>query len=384
VDFTFSDEQEALRAAVRGFADKVVAPLSRTIDREGRIPPEILTSLAEMGILSMGLGGADDTGGASSVDFGIAVEELSRADFAVGQMPVMAGLCAHAMAQASPPVRDVFLPALLEGRTLVGFALTEPDAGSDAMAIRCRATHTASGYRLEGEKTSISNIGHASAVIVMAKVADAPGGGVTAFLVPLDRPGVSVSLLDDLGCRGLSRGSLTLDGVEVAADDRIGGEGGGFRLVMNVFDLTRTLIALAAVATAGASLDDAADYARDRRTFGVPIAAHQGVSFTLAEHATKLEAARWLCYRALWLRDAGLPHTTEAAMCKWWGVTTAIDAIHASMLVHGHSGYTTDLPHEQRLRDVIGMEWGDGTAQIQKLVIARALIGRDATDPRPT
>ena len=169
----------------------------------------------------------------------------------------------------------------------------------------------------------------------------------------------------------------------VGEQARIGAEGSGFRLVMNIFDLTRTLIALAAVATATASVRDAAAYARDRHAFGVPIAAHQGVSLPLAEHLTKLEAARWLCYRALWLRDAGLPHTTEAAMCKWWAVTTAVDAIHTAMLVHGHAGYTSDLPHEQRLRDVIGMEWGDGTAQIQKLVIARALIGRDAVDARP-
>ena len=151
---------------------------------------------------------------------------------------------------------------------------------------------------------------------------------------------------------------------------------------MNIFDLTRTLIGLAAVATAVQSVREAAAYTREREAFGAPIAANQGVSFPLAEHLTHLEAARWLCYRALWLRDAGLPHTTEAAMCKWWCVVVSLEAIHTAMLLHGHSGYTSDLPHGQRFRDVMGMEWGDGTAQIQKLVIARALIGRDAIDAR--
>jgi cyclohexanecarboxyl-CoA dehydrogenase len=291
----------------------------------------------------------------------------------------MGGLVARAISQATPVVRDAVLPALLEGRTLVGFALTEPEAGSDASQLRCRAVATTDGYRLTGEKTSISNIGRASACIVLAQL---ESSGVTAFYVPLDLPGASSGLFDDLGCRGIARGWLALTDVEVPEAFRIGGVGDGFRLVMNIFDLTRTLIGLAAVASATQSIHDAASYSRERRAFGVPIAAHQGVSLPLAEHLTLLEAARWLCYRALWLRDAGLPHTTEAAMCKWWCVTTAREAIHTAMLVHGHSGYTSDLPHAQRLRDVIGMEWGDGTAQIQKLVIARSLIGRDALDAK--
>jgi cyclohexanecarboxyl-CoA dehydrogenase len=379
MDFTFTPEQAELRAVVRRFARDVVAPVSRQIDHDQHIPGQVLKGLADMGILAMGL--PEEHGGvnASSVDLGVVVEELARGDFVVGNMPIMGGLVAHAIAKASPAVRDAALPALLEGRELVSFALTEPDAGSDAANLRCRAVRTENGYRLEGEKTSISNLGHSTACIVLAKLA---GSGVTAFYVPLDRPGATVSLFDDVGCRGLSRGSLALQAVEIPEENRIGDEGGGFKLVMHIFDLTRTLIGLAAVSTAIASIHNAAEYTRDRLSFGVPIAAHQGVSLPLAEHLTRLEAAKWLCYRALWLRDAGQPHTTEAAMCKWWCVVTAIDAIHAAMLVHGHSGYTRDLPHEQRLRDVIGMEWGDGTAQIQKLVIARALIGRDAVEAR--
>jgi cyclohexanecarboxyl-CoA dehydrogenase len=371
VDFDFSTEQDALREAVQRFAQREVAPASRSIDRDGCIPARLLAGLADLGLLAMGLPAELGGTAASSVDFGVAVEELSRADFTMSQLPIMGALTATAIAQASSSVRDAVLPALVSGSSLVAFALTEPGAGSDAAKITCRARRTETGYVLTGEKTSVSNLGPAQGIIVLARLDTA--AGVTAFYVPRTADGVAVALFSDLGCRGLSRGSLALTDVEIPQDNLIGEPGRGFQLVMGIFDLTRTLIALAAVGTATAAIDDASRYARERQSMGAAIMEHQGVSFVLAEHATKLAAARWLCYRALWLRDADRPHTTEAAMCKWWSVVTAVDAIHAAMLTHGHSGYTDELPQQQRLRDVIGMEWGDGTAQIQKLVISRSL-----------
>jgi cyclohexanecarboxyl-CoA dehydrogenase len=371
MDFSWSAEQEALRDTIARFAREQVAPVSSAIDRDGAIPSALLAALAKVGLLSMGLPADLGGSGASSVDLGIVVEELAAADFAVSQLPIMGALTATAIAQAAPAVRDSVLPSLLAGTDLVAFALTEPGAGSDAARITCRARRTDRGYLLAGEKTSVSNLSTARGIIVLARLDGA--AGLTAFYVPRTSVGLAVALFDDLGCRGLSRGSLALSDVEVPGDHLIGLPGRGLRLVLGVFDLTRTLIALAAVGTARAAMDDASGYAQQRESMGVPIIAHQGVSFVLAEHATMLEAARWLCYRALWLRDAGQPHTTEAAMCKWWGVQTAVAAIHAAMLLHGHAGYTRDLPQQQRLRDVIGMEWGDGTAQIQKLVVARSL-----------
>jgi cyclohexanecarboxyl-CoA dehydrogenase len=371
MDFSWSAEQEALRDTVRRFARQEVAPLSSAIDRDGVIPTDLVARLAKLGLLAMGLPAGLGGSGATSVDLGIVVEELSRADFAVAQLPIMGALTATAIAQAAPAVRDCVLPSLVAGTGLVAFALTEPGAGSDAARITCRARRTSRGYLLYGEKTSVSNLGAARGIIVLARLDGAER--LTAFYVPRTAAGVKVALFDDLGCRGLSRGSLALTDVEVPADHLIGVPGRGLRLVLGVFDLTRTLIALAAVGAAKAAVGDASAYAQQRESMGAPIMAHQGVSFVLAEHATTLEAARWLCYRALWLRDAGQPHTTEAAMCKWWGVQTAVAAIHAAMLLHGHAGYTRDLPQQQRLRDVIGMEWGDGTAQIQKLVVARSL-----------
>ena len=372
MDFAFTPEHDDLRAAVRRFARHEVAPASRDIDRAERIPSRLLAGLADLGVLGMALSAENGGVGASSLELGVVVEELARADFVVAQLPIMGALTATAVAQAAPAVRDAVLPALLKGTSLVAFSLTEPEAGSDAARIRCRARATGDGYVLDGDKASISNLGAADGIIVLARLDES---GVTAFYVPRSAAGLDVALYHDLGCRGLSRGSLGLHGVEVPPDHLIGRPGRGFQLVMRIFDLTRTLIALAAVSTATAAIEDAAAYARERRSMGVPISAHQGVSFVIAEHATTLTAARWLCYRALWLRDQGQPHTTEAAMAKWWAVSTALDAIHSAMLLHGHAGYTDELPQQQRLRDVMGMEWGDGTAQIQKLVIARSLIG---------
>jgi cyclohexanecarboxyl-CoA dehydrogenase len=383
VEFAFSPEQDALRAAVRRFAEQVVAPRSREMDRTGAIPDDITKGLGDLGLLGMNLDVEAGGPGASSVDMGVVVEELARADFVVAHLPIHHGLGVHVLDQARERVRSTWLPTIQDGSQGFSFALTEPEAGSDAGAITCRATRTENGYRLTGEKTSISFLGRARAVVVIAKTDNPRSRGITAFYVPLDLPGVTTGLFEDVGCRGITRGWLHLDDVEVSVDHRVGEEGDGFRLVMGIFDLTRTLIALAAVGAAEASLDSAVEYARTRMSFGVPIGAHQGVSFTLAEHATKLEAARWMCYRALWRRDAGLPHTTDAAMAKWWAVTTALDAIHAAMLIHGHAAYTQELPLEQRLRDVMGMEWGDGTANAAKLVIARELIGRDVVDAKP-
>jgi cyclohexanecarboxyl-CoA dehydrogenase len=193
----------------------------------------------------------------------------------------------------------------------------------------------------------------------------------------MDAPGVSRIALRDMGERAIQRGSLFLDDVHVPREFLIGDEGRGFYLIMQAFDYSRVIIALMCIGAAEQSLDETIDYVKHRQAFGRPLAKFEGVSFPVAEHATMLEAARWLCYRTLWLRDQGLPHSKEAAMVKWWGPKVAVDAIHECILLHGHYGYTQDLPLEQRLRDVIGLEIGDGTAQVSKIVIARELFGRE-------
>jgi cyclohexanecarboxyl-CoA dehydrogenase len=175
----------------------------------------------------------------------------------------------------------------------------------------------------------------------------------------------------------MGRGAVAFDDVVVSSDRLVGDEGGAFKMVMNTFDFTRALIGLTGVAAASAAIEQAIEYSKQRKTFGRPIANYQGVAFPLVEHATQLEAARWLCYRTLWLRDAGERHTKEAAMCKWWCPKIARDALNDCLLTYGHVAYSEEHPVGQQLRDVMGTQIGDGTAQIQKLIIAREMFGRE-------
>jgi cyclohexanecarboxyl-CoA dehydrogenase len=180
-----------------------------------------------------------------------------------------------------------------------------------------------------------------------------------------------------MGARGIVRGSLFLEDVRIPAANRIGAEGGGFTSVMGTFDYTRALIGLMCLGAAQASIDETIAYLKGRTAFGKPLSANQGTSFPIADWAAKIEMARWLCYRTLWLRDQGLPHTREAAMCKMQCPDIAAGAAHESLLLHGHYGYTKDYPVEQRLRDIVGQQIADGTTQIQKLIVARELFGRE-------
>jgi cyclohexanecarboxyl-CoA dehydrogenase len=231
---------------------------------------------------------------------------------------------------------------------------------------------------ISGEKSGTSLLMVADAVVLFAKTDPQAGArGVTAFLVPLTASGITRTPFADMGSRAVQRGSLFLDGVRVPAEYRLGAEGTGFYAVMNGFDFSRFIIGLMCLGAAQQSLEETMAYVTQRHAFGQPLARFEGVSFPIAEHATLLEAARWLCYRGLWLRDHGLPHTKEAAMAKWWAPKVAVDCIHDCLLLHGQYGYTRDLPLEQRLRDVIGLEIGDGTAQVMKIVIARELMGRE-------
>ena len=233
---------------------------------------------------------------------------------------------------------------------------------------------------LNGEKTSISLSDQADLAVVFARTGAPEDGarGVSAFLVPLDAPGISRTRFDDLGSEAVGRGSLHFDNVRVPAEMMLGDEGGGFRQVMNGFDYSRALIGLQCLAAARASLDETWPHVAEREAFGRPLAQYQGVSFPLAEGEAHYKAVRLLCYETLWRRDTGQPHTSEAAMAKWLGPKTALEIIHQCLLTHGHAGYSRDLPHQQRLRDVIGLEIGDGTAQIMKLIVAREKIGRIA------
>jgi len=219
----------------------------------------------------------------------------------------------------------------------------------------------------------------AQAAIVFAKTdPGAKARGVTAFVVPLDLPGVSRSPLRDMGSHAAVRAVLAFDHVRIPASHRLGKEGTGFYQVMQGFDYNRVLIALGCLGAAQVSLEETMAYVKERKAFGKRLATFEGVSFPIAEAATHIDAARLLCYRGLWLADRKLPYTKESAMVKWWAPRLSVETIHQCLLLHGHYGYTDELPFEQRMRDVIGLEIGDGTAEVMKVIVARELMGRES------
>jgi cyclohexanecarboxyl-CoA dehydrogenase len=378
VSFAFTDDQRAFADTLADFARTVLLPGYRDRAASTAFPFDVLRQLGELGVLGIGLpekyGG---TGVEDPVLLGLATETLAYGDVNLASAPIQVGLIGSQLAYGTDEVQQRYLPPLIEGRETVAIALTEPGSGSDAAAMRTVARPVDGGWRLSGEKTAISWACNASASLVYARD---PGttrtNGVSCYLVPLDADGVTVRPLPGMGCLPLGWGSIHLDDVFVPASYLIGESGRGFYTVMSHFDFSRAAIGLMCLGAAQVSLDEAAVYATQRHAFGRPIAEYQGVSFPLAEHATYVEAARWLCYRALWLRERGEPHTAQASMSKWWPPVVAKDAIEAAMKIHGNLGYATEFPLQQRFRDVMAYLVADGTAEIQKKVIAKDVFAR--------
>lgn len=378
MDFGFTDEQEAFRAALREFGAKELAPHYRADDVAARMRPELPAAMAGMGLTGLRIperfGGQD----ADAVTTGMAAEEISRADFNSCYLLLNSALVAEiVLAGATEEQLGRWLPPLARGETVPALVLTEPDRGSDAAHLGLRAEPDGDGWRLVGEKTSISLGMYAHVGAVFARTGGEGARGVSAFMVDLSDAALSRTALDDLGSRAIGRASLYFDGVRVGPQDLVGEPGEGFRAVMRGFDYSRAVIGLMCLGVASAALDDALAYAREREAFGQPIGRFQGLAFPLVEYATQVRAARHLCYEALALKDAGHDPAVPANMAKWWAPKLSVDAVHQALLTFGHAGWSTDNPLGQRLRDVIGLEIGDGTAQIAKLVVARHLLGRE-------
>jgi len=379
MDFAFSEAQTLLRSVLRDFAAAELAPRYAEWDRSGEFPGELWRAMGTLGVTGARVPEAYGGSALDAVSTGIAAEEIACGDFNLAYGVLMPALVGEVLRQhAGDRVKDEWLPPLASGEAVLGLALSEPGAGSDAKAITTRARRDGDEYVIDGEKSGISLLTAADACVTFAKTDPNAGArGVSAFLVPMKLPGVTRIRFRDMGSHAIGRGALHLDGVRVPADYRIGAEGTAFSSVMNGFDFSRFIIGLMCLGAAAASLDETMTYVKGREAFGQPLARFEGVQFPIAEHATLIEAARWLCYRGLWLRDTEQPHTKEAAMAKWWAPKVAVDCIHDCILLHGQYGWTQDLPHEQRLRDVMGLQIGDGTAQVQKIIIARELMGRE-------
>jgi len=381
MDFSVNPEQEAVIDVARRFAIEHLAPGYRKREKQGRVERTLVADMGRLGLLGVELPKEFGARGAEYVTSGLVLEAIARGDFNVGYVNILVSLVGQIIARfAMPEIAREWLPEMIAGRKLPSLALTEPRGGSDAANIQLSAKRQDGAYVLTGEKVSIGLATQADLSIVFARTGAPEDGakGVTAFLVPLDIPGLTRAVKERIGSRCVGGGSLSFDGVKVPAHYRLGEENKGFVQVMQGFDYSRALIGLQCVSLAQLSVDETWASIKSRQSFGKPLSAFQGVTFPLAEAETQLSAARLLCLYALWLKDKNLPHTTEAAMCKWWGAKLSFDVVHQCLLLHGHLGYSTDLPFEQRLRDVLGLEIGDGTAQIMKLIIARQKAGRDA------
>jgi cyclohexanecarboxyl-CoA dehydrogenase len=377
VTYPLNDEQQAFKAAAERFAREKLAPHYQARERDTVIDRKLVREMGALGLIGADLPQRQGGLGLPSEITGLIIEALAYGDFNVAYVQLLGSLCGQIIARhGTDELADEWLPRIIAGDDLVSLALTEPRGGSDAANLALSARPTDTGYVLNGEKSSISIADQADATLVFARTGKPEDGarGVSAFLVPMNAPGVTSSRFSDLGSKVVGRGSIFFDDVQVPRANRLGGEGAGFTQVMQGFDFSRALIGLQCVAAAQASLDETWRYVIERKAFGAPLARHQGVSFPLADHESMAAAVRQLCYHTLRLRDAGRPHTAEAAMCKLLAPKTAVDIIHQCLLTHGHYGWSLDLPHQQRLRDVMGLEIGDGTAQIMQHIIAREML----------
>ena len=381
MDFSFSPDQQLLLETLRNFASNELAPHYAERDAEADLPRELIAKVGAMGLLAPMV---DAEFGGQSLDYvslGIAHEQIARGDFNVAYVLLLSGLVGGILSRvATDEQKKRLLPPICRGEVLPALAVTEPAGGSDAAHVKLQARRDGDSFILNGEKTSISFASSADTALVMARTGTIDQGahGVSAFWVYLSADGVSRTRFRDLGSHAVGRGQLFFDAVRVPAENMIGAEGAGFVQVMQGFDFSRALIGLMCIGAAQQSVDETCAYVAEREAFGAPLARFEGVSFPLAEAAVRLRAARLLCYEALWLKDRGEPHGWLAAGAKWLAPELSAQVLHQCLLLHGHLGFSLDLPHQQRMRDVIGLEIGDGTAQIMKTLVAREIIGKAA------
>ncbi|MEP3247073.1 MAG: acyl-CoA dehydrogenase family protein [Sneathiella sp.] len=378
MDFSINEEQQSILEAARQFSRSELAPGYGERDNSGIFSKELTEKMGALGLIapeqSENYGGS----GTSYLTTGLIMEAIAESDFNMAYVQLLGSLNSQILAKyASPDLASKWVSRICRGEVILGVALTEPGGGSDAANLQLKARKTEGGYCLIGEKASISMADQADIMVVFARTGEksARAKGVSAFLVEMKQEGIKTTRYEDLGQRCIGRGSIFFEDAFVPESHRLGEENQAFSQVMEGFDFSRALIGLQCLAVASVSLKETWKYIQERQAFGQSISVNQGVTFPLAEAETHMEAARLLCHKALWLKDNNLPHTKEAAMCKWWPPKLAFEVIHQCLLLHGHGGYGRDYPYEQRLRDVLGLQIGDGTAQIMKMIIAREKLG---------
>jgi len=382
IDFELTDEQRLIRDTAREFADNEIAPRARENDREGRFDTELVKKLGDMGFIGPILPEEYGGRGIDYRTYALIVEEIGRADSSARTVvSVNTSLVGSAIARwGTEEQKQRLLPGLCSGEAMGCFGLTEPDTGSDAASLKTRAEKTSDGWKLTGQKQWISLANHAAFALIFAQTQAGTGSkGLAAFAVPTDSTGYSsAEIHGKLGLHASDTGEISLDGVEVPDDAMIGEVGEGFKVAMTALDSGRFSVASGCVGIIQGCVNASVDYAKEREQFGRPIAAFQLVQAMIADMVVDVEAARALVWRAGWLKDTGQPNTMETSVAKLYATEAAIRSANTAIQVHGGSGYVDDYPVERYLRDARVTTLYEGTSQIQKLIIGRAMTGVNA------
>ncbi len=384
MNFELSPRQQEVRERAAEFADREVAPYAAELDREDRFPVETFEKLADTGF--MGLCVPEEYGGAGAdfLSYVLLLEEVSRADAGVG-----AALAVHTSAGTLPILtygdeeqKTRWVPDLARGEKIGCFALTEPTTGSDAAAIQTRAQRVDGGYRISGHKQWVTNGRVAGTMVLFARAEGGATDGVTAFMVGMNSEGISFGKhAKKMGVISATTDDVLFDDVFVPEGDRLGMEGKGLGVALGTLDAGRIGIAAQAVGIAEAAYRYAADYAAERTTFGKPIAEHQAVAFKLADMQTKIRAARLLVHEAAWMKDRGMRVTEAGARAKLYASQVANEVAYEAVQTLGGYGYMKDHPVERYYRDARVTEIYEGTSEIQRLVISRAILKERAESP---
>lgn len=381
MEFALTDEQQQLRRTVREFAEGEIAPKVMEWDEASRFPSEILPKLAEMGLLGIIFPEKYGGAGLGYIEYVIAIEELSRVDGSVGILVAAHNsLCSnHIFKFGTEEQKQKFLVPLAQGKKLGAWSLTEPEAGSDAGGTKTTAVRQGDYWVLNGAKTFTTN-GHYADVCVAMAVTDKSKGhnGISAFIIEKGTPGFRPGKKENkLGLRASDTSEIVFNDCRIPATNLLGAEGEGFKNSLAILDGGRISIAALALGMAQGAFEASVRYAKQRKQFGRPIAEFQAIQFKLANMATEIEAARLLTYRAAWLADRGdVRFTQEASMAKLYASEVAVRVANEAVQIHGGYGFIKDYPAEKYYRDVKLCTIGEGTSEIQRLVIARQLLGK--------
>lgn len=379
MEFELSEEHRLVQATVREWATKRLLPLAAEMDRTGRYPRELIHELGEMGLMGVFIPEAYGGGGMDTISYCIAIEEVARAEAALSAVVSVNNslVCYPLFAFGTEPQKRTYLSELARGRKVGCYCLTEPTAGSDAASLQTSARDAGDHWILNGTKIFVTNGVEADVLIIYARTDEAPGSsGISAFIAERGDPGLSVGKVEHkLGIRASSTCEIVLEECRLPKDRLVGERGKGFRIALATLDGGRIGIASQALGIARAALEDAIAYAKERRQFGRPITEFQATQWKIADMATRIQAGRLLTYRAAWTRDQGRRHSREAAMAKLFASETAMWAATQAVQIFGGYGYIQDYPVERHFRDAKITEIYEGTSEIQRLVIARHLLG---------